>query len=738
MLKKFTFNRPRTGQSLATTLAISLFALSALVLLISSALQIALNIQSQQAALSSRQQFIAQEASKSVSSYILEKFSELDTAVKFSSPLTATIVSQKNIMEGLLGLDPAFQQFALFNSRGMQVAKISRVSSTLSRQFISLWTGDILTQTSKDQQFISPVYFDDATSEPLISIAIPVKDSIGDFQGTLIAEVDLKFMWDLVDQLKVGESGYAYVVDNKGNLIAFHDTSRVLQGENDIKIGKVSEFVKNPGLTADITPGISSYSGLLGSTVVGTYVPLGTPQWAVITELPWQEAYQGVLQNVWITIAILLVMALLAGLAGVFLARRLSVPLVKLTEIATRIAGGEMELQTAVGGPLEVASLSSAFNHMTTQLRDLISTLEQRIADRTKALATSAEVSRRLSNILDQHQLVIEVVEQLRSAFGYYHAHIYLVDELSGDLVMAGGTGEAGKSMLAQGHKVSQGKGLVGRAANTKDVVLVPDTTQDRAWLPNPLLPETKSEIAVPIMAGDKVLGVLDVQNNIVESLGQQDATLIRSIADQVAIAIQNVRQYEATQHTTEQLSEALEIARLANWEYDVEKDRFHFNDHFYSIFHTTAEQVGGYEISSAQYAQHLVHPDDVPMVGGAIEKALASKDRHYSTQLEHRILYADGGIGHISVVVHIDRDEQGRIIRYYGANQDITERKQAEEALAKQAAEASMLNDISQKILSTTTIETALQVAAREVGHALGMKPTRVSLDPSALARQD
>ena len=644
MLKKLRFNRPRSAQSLATTLAISLFALSALVLLISSALQIGLNIQSQQAALSSRQQVIAQEASKTVSTYILEKFNELDTAVKFSSPLTATIVEQKNIMQGLLGLDPAFQQFALFTSRGMQVTKISRVSSTLSHQFISLWSGDILDQTSKGQQFISPVYFDDATSEPLVSIAIPVKDDFGDFQGTLIAEVDLKFMWDLVDQLKVGNTGYAYVVDNQGNLIAFHDTSRVLQGENVKKIGEVSKFVNSSGQTADITPGITTYSGLLGNTVVGTYVPLGTPPWAVVTELPWQEAYQGVVQNVGLTIAILLVMGILAGLVGVYIARRLAVPLVELTETATRIAGGEMELQTAVSGPREVVSLSTAFNHMTTQLRDLIGSLEQRVADRTKALSASAEVSRRLSNILDPRELVVEVVEQLKSTLGYYHAHIYLLDEGTQDLIMAGGTGEAGRTMLAQRHRVSKGRGLVGRAAEARDVVLVPDTSKDPNWLPNPLLPETKSEIAVPIIAGESVLGVLDVQNNITDSLGQQDAVLIRSIADQVAIALQNVRQYEVQSQATEQLSEALDIAKLANWEYDVERDRFHFNDHFYSIFHTTAEREGGYEISSAQYAQHLVHPDDVPVVGAAIEKALASTDRHYSTQLEHRILYSDGG----------------------------------------------------------------------------------------------
>jgi hypothetical protein len=92
-------------------------------------------------------------------------------------------------------------------------------------------------------------------------------------------------------------------------------------------------------------------------------------------------------------------------------------------------------------------------------------------------------------------------------------------------------------------------------------------------------------------------------------------------------------------QESETRLSEALDIARLANWEYDVTRDRFIFNDHFYSIFHTSAQEVGGYEISSAEYAARFVHPDDVPIVGQEIGKALASTDRHYNTHLEHRIL---------------------------------------------------------------------------------------------------
>lgn len=545
-------NKPKSSRSLTVTLAIAFFSLSAVVLLVVSGLNLYLNFQTQQKAISSQQELIAGEASKTVSSFIDGQFGVLETAVDLVDPVSVYGQKRESVLESLLGLQPAFRQLVLLNTQDRQLTEASRLAQTSSGKIFDQLTEDALTQIHQGERYISPIYVDEATSEPLVVMAIPVTDIFGDFKGTLAVEMNLKFMWDLVDQLKVGETGYAYVVDDKGNLIAFHDTGRVLKGENVAYIEEVEEFVENPTLSGDITPESVSYTGLLGAEVVGTYVPLGTPQWAVVTEVPVSEAYQELIGQASLALAITVGVALLAGLIGLLLARRLSAPLVDLSIIATEVAGGNLSVSANVAGPTEIAQVASTFNEMTSRLREFITTLEQRVADRTRALATSAEVTRRLATVLDPTQLVSEVVGEVRAAFDYYYAQIYLLDEAGDNLVLAGGTGDAGAKMLARGHALPKGRGLVGRAADTNTSVLVSNVAQEEGWLPNELLPETKTEAAIPISIGGQVLGVLDVQHNLIDGLTTEDVLLLESLAGQVAISLQNARSYKEARSQAE------------------------------------------------------------------------------------------------------------------------------------------------------------------------------------------
>ena len=148
---------------------------------------------------------------------------------------------------------------------------------------------------------------------------------------------------------------------------------------------------------------------------------------------------------------------------------------------------------------------------------------------------------------------------------------------------------------------------------------------------------------------------------------------------------ITNRKKAERDQKKLEmQLASAMEIAHLGHWEYDVENDQFTFNDQFYKIFHTSVEQVGGYLMSSEEYADRFVHPEDKEMIGGEIRKCIETSDPNFNRQLEHRILYADGKVGYISVRIFIVKDDQGKTIKTYGVNQDVTGRKQAFEEIKK------------------------------------------------------
>jgi GAF domain-containing protein len=187
----------------------------------------------------------------------------------------------------------------------------------------------------------------------------------------------------------------------------------------------------------------------------------------------------------------------------------------------------------------------------------------QHLKQRVGQLSIVTEVSQQLSTILDLNELLVEVVNQIKDKLDCYHAHIYLLDHKREMLVVEAGTGAAGEEMKANRHNIplAAPTSLVARAARSKDVVRVDNVRQAEDWLPNPLLPDTCSEMAVPILLEEQVVGVLDVQEDKIGGLDEAVASLLWSLANHVAMAIRNARLFE-------QVENALAEARAAEERY--------------------------------------------------------------------------------------------------------------------------------------------------------------------------
>jgi len=238
---------------------------------------------------------------------------------------------------------------------------------------------------------------------------------------------------------------------------------------------------------------------------------------------------------------------ILVTLIGLFLGNLFVGPVVNLSTVAKKITGGDLSARARIETTDEVGDLAKDFNLMTAQLQETLQGLEQRVAARTKDLAIVAEVGTAVATILETDKLLLEVVNLTKNRFNLYHSHIYLLDEKGENLVLTAGAGEPGRIMAAEKRSIplDREQSLVARAARERKGVTVNDVTADPDFLPNPLLPDTRSELAVPMVVGSNLIGVFDIQSDQVGRFIESDIDIQTTLAAQVATSIQNVRSFE-------------------------------------------------------------------------------------------------------------------------------------------------------------------------------------------------
>ena len=229
---------------------------------------------------------------------------------------------------------------------------------------------------------------------------------------------------------------------------------------------------------------------------------------------------------------------------------------------ARQLAEGHLEERIPLQGLEEFRSLARTFNTMAAELQQLYTGLERLVAERTAQLArrttqleAAAYVARRAAEIRDLDTLLNETVRLISDRFGFYHAGIFLVDDAGEYAVLRAASSEGGQRMLARGHRMAVGKvGIVGTVAGAGKPRIALDVGADAVFFDNPDLPLTRSEMAVPLKVEERVIGVLDVQSVEPEAFTDEDVAVLQTMADQIALAIENARLLEESRRALEEL----------------------------------------------------------------------------------------------------------------------------------------------------------------------------------------
>jgi GAF domain-containing protein len=262
----------------------------------------------------------------------------------------------------------------------------------------------------------------------------------------------------------------------------------------------------------------------------------------------------------------ILALGLGAGLSH-FVIKGVSDPISDLIKTFNKIEQGDLTQRAPVTATDELGIVTVQFNRMVSRLENLQTTLEQQVAERTRQLTATNEVGRVAATSLDPEQLLARIIPLFHEQFGYYFAAIYLLDPSGKWADLKEATGEAGRVLKQNHHRLDvAGKSMVGTAIRERTPRIAQNTSLEKQRVENPLLPYTRSEVALPLMVGERVLGALDVQSTKEADFGPQVIETMKSMAGQVALTLENARLYQEAQQIIKEMRAVQKQYLLEGW----------------------------------------------------------------------------------------------------------------------------------------------------------------------------
>jgi len=439
----------------------------------------------------------------------------------------------------------------------------------------------------------APIYVDAVGQGLMVTAAAPVYTTRDGFIGVVGVDVTLKDLSANVEAARLLGGGYSFLVDETGHAIALPE-----QGYQDI-LGRSREPDE---FGADLSEATAGFVPVLAEMMAGStgfdtlevggrellvaYAPLESTGWSLANVVETKVVLQAIValqdeletstQSLILTRilpvggAILVVVVVI----GLLLTNRLADPIRRLAIAAQKIGAGQWDAPLPRAGSDEIGVLSQAFASMSVQLQELMGGLEQRVAERTAdlerrsiQLQTAAEVARDATAIRDVDQLLDETVHLISDRFGFYHAGVFLVDDNREYAVLRAVSSEGGRRMLERGHKLAVGRaGMVGHVTGTGEPRIALDVGEDAVHLASSDLPETRSEMALPLRLHGEVIGALDVQSAEEAAFSDEDVAVLQTVADQLAVAVENARLFQETQSRLGELSRLYGEYSAAAW----------------------------------------------------------------------------------------------------------------------------------------------------------------------------